>query len=241
MDLREEYHKWYSAAIGRDFEMLVFGHAGFPVILFPTSQGSYYQHKDQGLIETARWFLERGMVKIYCPDSLDASSWYNTSVSPEQRAWRHTGYDRLLLEEILPRVRHETGHDRIAVAGCSFGGYHAANFAFRHPGLTGYCFSMSGVFDIRSFVDGYYDDNVFFNNPVDFIPGAEDPDLWKMGIVLGTAQRDICRGQNERMSRLLADKNITHWLDIRPDRDHDWPVWKEMFPYYLSLLPGTDS
>ncbi|HEY4064073.1 MAG TPA: alpha/beta hydrolase-fold protein [Puia sp.] len=239
MDLPEEYHRWYSPAIGRDFEMLVFGHSGYPVLLFPTSQGSYYQNKDQGLIEASRWFLERGKVKIYCPDSLDAFSWYNKSISPSQRAWHHTLYDRLLLEEVLPRARHETGHDRVAVAGCSFGGYHAANFAFRHPGLTSYCFSMSGVFDIRSFVDGHYDDNVFFNNPVDFIPGAGDPGLWKMGIVLGTAERDICRGQNERMSRLLTDKHIEHWLDIRPDRDHDWPVWKEMFPHYLSLLPTS--
>jgi len=237
MDLNEEYHKWHSPVIGRDFEMLVFGHTGYPVILFPTSQGSYYQNKDQGLIETARWFLENGNVKIYCPDSLDAISWYNKSISPDERAWHHTLYDTLLREEILPRARQETGHTRVVTAGCSFGGYHAANFAFRHPSLTGYCFSMSGVFDIRSFTDGYYDDNVYFNNPVDFLPNATDPKLWDMGIVLGTAERDICRGQNEQMSRLLTAKNISHWLDIRSGRDHDWLVWKEMFPHYLSLLP----
>jgi esterase/lipase superfamily enzyme len=98
---------------------------------------------------------------------------------------------------------------------------------------------MSGVFDIRSFTDGFYDDNIYFNNPVDFIPGAADRALWKIGIVLGTADRDICRSQNEWMSRLLKAKDITHWLDIRPDRDHDWPLWKEMFPHYLSLLPGA--
>jgi esterase/lipase superfamily enzyme len=136
-------------------------------------------------------------------------------------------------------MQHETGHDRIAAAGCSFGGYHAANFAFRHPGITGYCFSMSGIFDIRDFVDGYYDDNVYFNNPVDFIPGAHDAGLWKMGIVLGTAEWDSCRSQNELMSGQLAAKNIGHWLDIRPNRSHDWPVWREMFPHYLSMLPGA--
>lgn len=239
MGFREEYHQWHSAIIGRDFKMLVFGHGGYPVILFPTSQGRYFQNKDQGLIETARWFLEKGKLKIYCPDSLDAWSWYNKAVSPGERAHHQTLYDRLILEEIVSRARHETGNERIAVAGCSFGGYHAANFAFRYPALTGYCFSMSGVFDIRSFTDGYYDDQVYFNNPVDFIQGANDPGLWKMGIVLGTAERDICRGGNEQMSGLLAAKNIDHWLDIRPDRDHDWPVWKEMFPHYLSLLPGA--
>ena len=141
------------------------------------------------------------------------------------------------MEEILPGAIRETGHNRIAVAGCSFGGYHAANFAFRHPAFTSHCFSMSGIFDIRSFTDGYYDDNVYFNNPVDFIPGDNDPALWRMSIVLGTADRDICRGQNESMSRILSAKDIHHWLDIRNDRDHDWPVWREMFPHYLSLFP----
>jgi esterase/lipase superfamily enzyme len=237
MDLGEQYHKWHSPAIGREFEMLVFGHAGYPVILFPTSKGSYYQNKDQGLIGTARWFLENGKVKIYCPDSLDSDSWYNKSIPPAQRAYNHTLYDRLLMEEILPGAVRDTGHNKIAVAGCSFGGYHAANFAFRHPAFTSHCFSMSGIFDIRSFTDGYYDDNVYFNNPVDFIPGDNDPALWRMSIVLGTADRDICRGQNESMSRILSAKDIHHWLDIRNDRDHDWPVWREMFPHYLSLFP----
>ena len=33
MSFHEEYHKWHSPAINRDFEMLTFGHAGYPVIL----------------------------------------------------------------------------------------------------------------------------------------------------------------------------------------------------------------
>lgn len=237
MDLAEEYHKWHSPVIGRDFEMLVFGQSGYPVILFPTSKGTYYQNKDQGLIESARWFLENNKVKIYCPDSLDAWSWYNKSIPPGQRAYNHTLYDRLIMEEVVSRAQNETGYRRVAFAGCSFGGYHAANFSFRHPETTGYCFSLSGVFDIRSFVEGYYDDNVYFNNPVDFLPDDSDSALWNMGIVLGTAERDICRAQNEAMSGLLGHKGISHWLDIRPDRDHDWPVWKEQFPHYLSRLP----
>ena len=59
MDLDETYHKWHSPAIGRDFEMLVFGHAGYPVILFPTSRGNYYQNKDQG--EAVKKFVEWGL------------------------------------------------------------------------------------------------------------------------------------------------------------------------------------
>ncbi len=27
-----------------------------------------------------------------------------------------------------------------------------------------------------------------------------------------------------------------HWLDIRHEKTHDWPLWKEMFPHYLSRI-----
>src|SRR5271170_8031322 len=89
MGIQEEYHQWHSPCIDRDFEMLVFGYGGQPVILFPTSKGSYYENKDQGIIESARWFLENGKIKIYCPDSIDALSWYNKSVHPLIRAYNH--------------------------------------------------------------------------------------------------------------------------------------------------------
>jgi esterase/lipase superfamily enzyme len=236
MAFKEEYHKWMSPAIGRDFEMLVFGHSGQPLILFPTSKGSYYQNKDQGLLDSVAWFLENGKVKIYCPDSIDAMSWYDKSIPPGTRAYNHTCYDRLILEEVVSRARNETGYAKVGMAGCSFGGYHAVNFSFRHPADTAYCFSMSGAFDVRQFMDGYYDDNVYYNNPMDFIPNDNNPDLWKMGIVLGTADQDICRGDNERLSHILNQKNIQHWLDVRPNATHDWPIWKVMFPHYLSQM-----
>jgi len=236
MSIHEEYHKWHSPAIGKDLEMLVFGHGGQPVILYPTSKGSYYQNKDMGLIDAVSWFLENGQVKIYCPDSIDALSWYNKSVHPSIRAYNHSCYDKLIATEIVPRAQNETGYSKVVMAGCSFGGYHAVNAACRHPSITSYCFSMSGAFDVKQFVDGYYDDNVYYNNPVDYIPGDSDPELWQMGIVLGTGEHDICRADNERLSEILHRKNINHWLDIRPNATHDWPVWKEMFPHYLSLI-----
>ena len=72
--MTEQYHRWYSPNLNHDVEMLVFGDRGYPVILFPTSQGRYFQNKDEGLINSVRWFIDEGLVKIYCPDSLD---WLN--------------------------------------------------------------------------------------------------------------------------------------------------------------------
>ncbi len=151
-------------------------------------------------------------------------------LSITRAAWPHPdldiGHERTGGELALP----------VAVAGCSFGGYHAANFAFRHPELVSYLFSMSGLFDIRSRTDGHYDDNVYFNNPMDYMPDNAHPDLWRMGIVLGAAETDVSRGQNEQFSGILQQKSIQHWLDVRPNSVHDWPVWREMLPHYLSLL-----
>ena len=48
--MNEQHVRWYTRHLSRDFEMLVFGHAGYPVVLFPTSLGRYYQNKDFGLV-----------------------------------------------------------------------------------------------------------------------------------------------------------------------------------------------
>ena len=234
--MTEHFHNWYSPILGRDFQMLEFGHGGQPVIIFPSSMGRYFEAKDRGLIDAAHWFVQEGKVKLYCPDSIDELSWYNKNIHPAERAYNHSLYDQMVLQELLGRVRHDTGYEKVVMAGCSFGGYHAANFAFRHPDQVRALFSMSGAFDIKSQVDGHYDDHVYFNNPVDFLPDANHPDLWNLHIVLGVGEHDICRGQNEHLSQVLNRKSILHWLDVRQGAVHDWPVWLEMFPHYLSLL-----
>lgn len=233
--MKEEYIKWYSPNLGHETEMLIFGEGGYPVIIFPTSMGKYYQNKDFGLIESVKRFVDSGKIKIYCPDSIDSESWYNKRVHPAERARSHNRYDAMILNEVAARATEETGYQKVAFAGCSFGGYHAVNFGFRHPSDTGYIFSMAGAFDIKPQVDGYYDDEVYFNNPPDFIPGLNDPAAWQMGIVLGTSDRDICLEQNHVLSDILTRKGISHWLDIR-NGVHDWPVWREMFPDYISKI-----
>ncbi len=63
--------------------------------------------------------------------------------------------------------------------GASLGAYHAANTLFKHPDAVRVCFAMSGLYDLRSFMDGLYDDNFYFNNPIDYIGGMTDP--WQIG------------------------------------------------------------
>ena len=186
--------------------MLVFGHSGYPVILFPTTMGKHNECKD------------------------------NKQIHPSQRAENHEWYDQFILNEIVNPICKEKNLAKVAVAGPSFGGYQASNFAFKHPEKVSHMFSMSGAFDIRSFVDGHYDNNVFFNNPIDFLPGNNHSDLWKMKIILGVGEWDICLEANNQMAKILEDKNIPFWYDIRKWAKHDWPLWRDMFPEYLSKI-----
>ncbi|RZL02532.1 MAG: esterase, partial [Pedobacter sp.] len=211
--MTEEYKKWHSPNLNMDFEMLIFGHSGYPVLLFPTSMGRHNENKDFKLIESVRHFIEEGKIKIYCPDGIDSHSWYNKDIHPADRVKNHIWYDKVLLEELVPLAKHETGHNKVITAGCSFGGYHAANFAFRHPWLVSHLFSMSGAFDITGQLDGFYNDDVYFNNPVDFLTNDNNRELWNMKIVLGTSDRDMCKPDNERLSAILKNKGIEHWLD----------------------------
>jgi len=234
--LKEEFIKWHSPILGLETEMLVFGHSGLPIIIYPTSMGSYNQNKDFGLIKSVESFVNNGLVKIYSPSSVDEYSFYNKNIHPADRIRVANIYDQFILEEVVNRASIETGHNKVTMAGCSFGGYHAINFAFRHPNRVCNVFSMGGAFDIKNHLDGYYDETVYYNNPVDYLGGLNDENLWNMGIVLGVGEHDFCLPQNQRLAEIMKQKNMSFWLDIRKDAIHDWPVWNQMLPTYLERM-----
>lgn len=236
--MNREFHKWYSPALGRDMELLVFGHAGTPLLIFPTSMGKFYEYEDRGMVSATWDKFEHGQLQAFCVDSVDTESWYAKWKWPGDRIWRHMQYEQYLIGEVLPLIRHRSGRHRTAVAGASFGGYHAVNFAFRNPGLVSDCVSMSGAFDIHSFLGGYWDDNAYYNNPPDYVRNLTDhgvlTQMRQMRIVLGTSNWDICLQDNLSFSRTLHDKAIPHYLDVWGDGHlHDWPLWHQMVRKYF--------
>jgi esterase/lipase superfamily enzyme len=231
--MRREYHKWYSHRLGRHMELLTYGHAGFPVLVFPSSRGRFHEYEDRGMIHTLARKIEAGHLQIFCVDSVDAESWYNRGIHPHDRVARHVAYESYVLEEVVPFMKGANGAGQISVTGCSFGGYHSVNFALKHPDLVTNCVSMSGAFDMRSFMDGYYDNLFYLNNPVDYVAGLTDRwflDRYKgMRLVLAAGDHDICLGENFRMADILGRKGITHWLDVWTGGErHDWPLWQRM-------------
>jgi esterase/lipase superfamily enzyme len=196
--------------------------------------GRFFDYENRQMISIIGDRYERGQIQAFCVDSVDAESWYNKSIHPAQRAARHEQYDHYLVNEVVPFVRSRNSSPELAATGCSFGGYHSANFALKHPQLVTGFISMGGAFDIHQFLDGYYDDTCYYNCPPDFLPNLNDSALNRMNIVLAAGEYDICRAENERLSGILAAKGIAHTLDIWGDgAGHDWPWWQAMVVKFL--------
>ena len=126
----------------------------------------------------------------------------------------------------------------LVALGCSFGGYHAANIAFRHPDIFTGMLSMSGAFDLSNFLDGYYDQDCYFNLPTHNLPNLGDPWFFdhynRNTYVLATGWDDQCLGQNQNLDRILSSKGIPHQLYVWDSYNaHDWPTWQRMMQQYL--------
>src|ERR1041385_6152169 len=64
--MNREYHKWYSHRLGRDMELLIFGHAGTPTLVFPTSQGRFYEYEDRGMVWAMTGKIDAGALQLFC-------------------------------------------------------------------------------------------------------------------------------------------------------------------------------
>ncbi len=238
--MKEFYHKFYTQYLSRDFEMLVFGESGIPLILFPTSKGKYYEVKDFGLINSIEKCIDEGKIKVYCPDSIDQMSWYNYIIHPADRVKTHLAYEQVILNDVIEFAKFETGQDKVGLAGCSFGAYHAMNIALKYPDKISSVICLSGTYDIKPHILGFYNDDCYFNNPFDYMPNLNDAwyleNIRKIKIFIGVGEHDFYTNENRRLSEILNSKKIDHYFEIRANAYHDWPYWREMFTEYVSKI-----
>jgi len=236
--MNREYHKWYSSRLGREMELLVFGHAGLPVLVFPTSGGRFYEFEDRGMIGAVGERVEGGHLQFFCVDSVDMESWYNRNVPPRWRIARHVQYEDYLMHEVVPLIRQKNQDAHLVSLGCSFGGYHATNIALRHPDVFTGLLTMSGAFDMTRFLGGYYDQDCYFNLPTHYLPNLGDPWYFehyrRNTYILGTGWDDQCLGENQNLDRIMSQKGIPHKLYTWETwNSHDWPTWQGMMREYL--------
>ncbi|MEZ5316155.1 MAG: alpha/beta hydrolase-fold protein [Vicinamibacterales bacterium] len=236
--MHRAYHRWHAHQLGRDMELLVFGHAGVPYIVFPSSMGTFYEFEDCGMVKAVADKLEAGILQLVCASTVDTESFYDRHRHPRARVDRYLAWERYLLEDLVPFTRGLAGAETIGVTGCSFGAFHAFLMALRHPDVFTRCLTMGGAFDLARFLDGYSDGDTYLLSPPQFLPHLTDPwfldRLRRNKWVLATGEHDICRGDTEYGGHLLASRGIPHSLHVWGDASlHDWPEWRKMAAAYL--------
>jgi esterase/lipase superfamily enzyme len=239
--MRTDHHHWHSPRLGYGVGVAVFGHWGLPMLAFPTSHGDEWEHQRASMVDAIAEFIDAGRVKLFCVSSNNHDSFLNKGAHPFHRSWRQRLWDEYIRDEVIPFVHAscQTPGIPITTMGASLGGYHAANTLFRYPHLVKRCYALSGVYDLRRFMNGMYDDNFYYHNPIDYI--ANLTDRWYLD-QLGTCEIRLITGSGPweesghtyAMSRVLARQGINHHVDDwGPRGGHDWPYWKEQLREYL--------
>lgn len=235
---------WHSPSLNKYMEIVTYGHYGFPLLLFPTAAADYLEYERFHLIDAMKDSIEGGKVKVFSINSINRESWLNRQMHPKYMAVRQMQFNDYICNEVVPYIwnscRSRVG---IITAGASLGGFHAANQLFRRPDLFDGMIGMSGGYDIRSYFHGsYYDQNIYFNNPVDYLPQLNDTHYLPMlrqksRIYIVTGQGDYENPEaSKRLSGILASKGIPHELDLWGyDMPHDWPTWRDMIRYYIGV------
>jgi esterase/lipase superfamily enzyme len=242
--MNREYHNWYSTTLQRNMELLIFGHSGRAVLLFPTRMARFYDYENWGIVTALQDRIDNGELQLFCVDSIDAESFYNQWIHPAERINRHLQYEQYILDEVFPLMRVKNGGDYFEAAGCSMGGYHAVNLALKHPWLFKKAVSMSGRFDLtkqiqdfKDLFDGYYNDDIYFNTPRQFAANLNDnyilDAIRNLEIVFAIGKTDPFLSNNHEMSELLWSKGITNRLFIWNNYAHRPRYWKQMVQLYL--------
>lgn len=248
--MQTQYFKQYSPALGRDMECKVYGHAGRPVLFIPCQDGRFFDFENFHMTDTWAPWIESGRVMVFSIDTMDAETWSNKAGDPYWRARRHEQWIQYITDEMVPFMRDManscngwTGFPGVMAFGCSLGATHAVNLYFRRPDLFDGLLALSGIYTASYGFDGYMDDVVYLNSPVDYLANmpVDHPFIQQYNQHKGV----ICVGQGawelpettHRIQEICQEKGIQLWVDFWGwDVNHDWPWWHKQVAYFLPYL-----
>lgn len=241
--MEREVRSWWSPTVGREMGVARYGHFGKPVVLFPTGGGDFLDAERFHLVRALTPLVDAGRIKVYAVDSTCRQSWTNADVPPAEKSRVQARYDRWLTEELVPYVRWDCGGTDQAFAACgaSIGGYHALNVTCKHPDLFDTMVGMSGTYQMERRMAGHWDEDWYYNDPVQFVPNlADGPELEALRrarFVFGLGQDHENPAYTWRAADTLGGRQVWNRVEVwGPGSGHDWPTWRTMLPLFLDRL-----
>ena len=225
-------------------ELLVYGHAGSKVLLFPTRTARFYDYENWRVIESLKEHIDNGWIQVFALDSIDEESFYCFWAHPKGRITRHIEYEEYILKEVIPFTSSINSNSFFMSVGCSMGAFHAVNIALRHPHLFGKILAMSGRYDLTlkvgvfaNLLDNHYCDDVYHHMPSHFVPNIHDQEqlrqIKNLQITIVCGSEDDFIQNNRDFSQILWNKGIDHHFIEWEGQAHKAKYWRQMLPMYI--------
>lgn len=240
--MRRETFSWYSPALGKDMPIVSYGHYGFALLLVPTAGADYLEYERFQLMDVLQPIIDSGKLRVFSVNSVNKESWLNNEMEGAHKGIRHNQFNDYIFNEVVPFIKNNTSQETpIIVSGASFGALHSMNLFLKRPDLFQGVIAMSGVYDLTEYSKGFYDDQVYFNSPVHYLPNLGD--AWYLDHIRNSRHIHILTGSGayedpqgaRNMSHVLHQQGVPHELDVwGQEWTHDWPTWKAMLPEYLN-------
>ena len=233
---------WFSQRLGQEVTVTRWGDFGTPVLFFPTAAADAEEVERFLMVRALEPLLEAGRIKLFSVDSV-AGQALLAGKTPREIARVQTAYDAYLYHELVPAIRADCRSPaiEIVVTGPSIGAFNALSLICRHPDVFSKAICMSGTYDITKWMNHEVPSDHYFASPVHFLPGLAEGEqlarLRKRFVLLthGTGRWEEPQ-QSWRVADILGQKGIPNRVDAWEDRDHDWPLWRDMLPKYLGEL-----
>lgn len=244
--MHRELRSWYSPALQKEMPIAVYGHYGYALLLIPTAAADFLEYERFQLIDTMRPWIEAGKLKVYSVNSINTESWMNYQMEGSHKAIRQNQFNEYIYNEVVPFIRNTSSQDTlIYTCGASFGALHSMNLFMKRPDIINGVLAMSGVYELTEYTRGYWDEQVYFNSPMHYIPNLVNHDTLEqirkskhIHIVTGSGSFEDPTSSG-RFAKVLYDKGIHYNLDIwGEDWPHDWHTWRTMIPAYLEHKLG---
>jgi esterase/lipase superfamily enzyme len=210
-----EHVELHSPAIGGSGNVVIHGHYGRPVLVFPAEGGSARDYESNGMVAAVGALLDAGRVKLYCVDAFDSGD--------------RGHYESWVIDQVVPFIHHDLGGPQdILATGCSMGAFHSANFVLRRADLIPAAICLSGNYEhsVTGEVSSFHGDHLdWIRSRASFL------------LVCGQGMWEDTTGALEstkHLAWLLGEKGIRHELDLwGHDVPHDWPSWRAQIAHHL--------
>lgn len=234
-----------SEELERDFDVTVYGNAGWPAIVFPEGDSTCTSWENAGMITALQPLVDAGEIQLFCVDSMDNEGWYASSALPEYRLESIRSYLQFVQKDFASFVAtHSSSEKKPLLLGAGMGALNATLLLLNDPGQFGGLLALSGNYDVRSFLSEEPSQEWLRFSPVDRVPNLTKEEVTALAalpvaFVCGQHQSEDGLPSQRTLDAEFAQKGLEATFEYWGfDVSHDWNWWqeeaKQLIPCILS-------